>query len=196
MSLLIIWPDDDPSTVLRQTADPTEIADALRRLGCRLEPQAPRGALPADAGQEVVLAAYRDVVDKIVADEGFLSVDVVSMHPTDDPGWARTAEEARARFIDEHTHGDEHEVRFVVRGAGAFYVHLQGKVHGLYCGAGDLLGLPPGTTHWFDMGTRPDFTTIRFFHDAQGWAGVPTGSDISRRFPDFDALQERARALG
>jgi 1,2-dihydroxy-3-keto-5-methylthiopentene dioxygenase len=75
-------------------------------------------------------------------------------------------------------------------------VHLDDKVHALYCTAGDLLGLPPDTTHWFDMGTRPDFTAIRFFHNVQGWVGIPTGSDISGRFPDFDALQTRAQALG
>jgi 1,2-dihydroxy-3-keto-5-methylthiopentene dioxygenase len=196
MSLLITWPDGDPSTVLRQTTDPTEIADVLRQLGCRFERQATRAVLPADAEQDTVLAAYRDVVDKLVADEGFVTVDVASVCPLDDPGWAETARNARAKFIDEHTHGDDDELRFMVRGAGAFYVHLHDKVHAIYCEAGDLLGLPRGTTHWFDMGTRPDFTAIRFFHEAQGWVGIPTGREISSRFPDFDALQGQARALG
>jgi len=196
MSLLLTWPASDPSTVLRQTTDPGEIAAALRQIGCRYERRAVPADLSADADQDAVLAVYRDVVDKLVADLGFATVDVVSMHPSEDPGWPETVEAARAKFIDEHTHGDDDELRFMVRGAGAFYVHIGDQVHAVYCGAGDLLGLPQGTTHWFDMGRRPDFTAIRFFHELQGWVGIPTGSDISRRFPDFDAVQAHAQTLG
>ncbi|MGA1701788.1 MAG: cupin, partial [Candidatus Nanopelagicales bacterium] len=46
--------------------------------------------------------------------------------------------------------------------------------------------------HWFDMGTRPDFTAIRFFHDDDGWVGTFTGSDISTHFPTYDELAAAA----
>lgn len=195
MSLLITWPDSDPSTVLRRTTDPSEIARALEQVGCRFD-RRPVRDVPAGAGQDAVLAAYRDVVDAFVAAEGFVTVDVAGIHPSGDPDWPERARAARATFIDEHTHGDDDELRFMTRGAGAFYVHIGDRVHAVYCVAGDLIGLPRGTTHWFDMGSRPDFTAIRFFHEPEGWVGIPTGSDISRRFPDFDALTEQARALG
>ena len=45
-----------------------------------------------------------------------------------------------------------------------------------------------GMRHWFDMGTAPDFKCIRFFTTPEGWVGDFTGSDISRRFPEFDTL--------
>jgi 1,2-dihydroxy-3-keto-5-methylthiopentene dioxygenase len=196
MSLLITWPDGDPSTVLRQTTDPTEIASALTQIGCRFERRPVHPEVAADAGQDAVLGAYRDIVDKLVADEGFVTVDIASIHPSDDPGWAETVKSARAKFIDEHTHGDDDELRLMTRGAGVFYVHIGDRVHAVYCAAGDLFGLPRSTTHWFDMGTRPDFTAIRFFHLRQGWVGIPTGSDISRRFPEFDTVHTHALALG
>jgi 1,2-dihydroxy-3-keto-5-methylthiopentene dioxygenase len=72
----------------------------------------------------------------------------------------------------------------VVRGSGVFYLHVGGRVQAVRTVAGDLICVPPQTAHWFDMGPRPDFTTIRFFPDAQGWVGYPTGSDIAARFPD------------
>jgi 1,2-dihydroxy-3-keto-5-methylthiopentene dioxygenase len=50
------------------------------------------------------------------------------------------------------------------------------------------MSVPKGTRHWFDMGTTPDFTAIRFFHDEDGWVGDFTGDEIALRFPDFDAL--------
>jgi 1,2-dihydroxy-3-keto-5-methylthiopentene dioxygenase len=196
MSLLVTWADNDPSMELRQTADPTGIAGAMREMGCRFERRPVHAGLPADAAQDAVLDAYRDVVDEIVAAEGFVTVDVAGIHPTGEPGWADTATAIRGKFIDEHTHGDDDEVRFMVRGAGVFYLHIADRVHGVYAAAGDLLGVPRGTTHWFDTGPVPDFTAIRFFHDPRGWIGIPTGSDISHRFPDFDGVRARAQALG
>jgi 1,2-dihydroxy-3-keto-5-methylthiopentene dioxygenase len=199
MTLLVTWNDDDPATPLRQTTDPTEIAGVYRDFGGRFERRELRAgsaAITADTAPDAVLDAYRDVVDELVAAEGFVTVDVAGVTPSADPSWPDTAKAVRGKFIDEHTHGDDDEIRFMVRGAGVFFLHIGDRVHGVYSVAGDLLGVPSGTTHWFDCGPAPDFTAIRFFHDPQGWVGVPTGSDISNRFPDFDDMRGRARALG
>ena len=195
MTLLTVWNDDDPATPLRQTTDPGEIATAMQEIGCRFERRDVSPNVPADADQAAVLAHYRALVDEVVAAQSFVTVDVASIRPSEDPGWPETAKAVRAKFIDEHTHGDDDEVRFITRGAGVFYLHIGDKVHALYCEAGDLTGVPRGTTHWFDTGAEPDFTAIRFFHDPRGWVGIPTGSDISTRFPDFEQLRSQAVAL-
>jgi 1,2-dihydroxy-3-keto-5-methylthiopentene dioxygenase len=196
MSLLTTWDDRDPSTPLRETADPTEIAAFYQQFGGRFERRELRPGIGADAQPDAVLDAYRDVVDELVTAEGFVTVDVAGVHPSDAPDWPDTAKAVRGKFIDEHTHGDDDEVRFMIRGAGVFFLHLGRQVHAVYSVAGDLLGVPKGTLHWFDCGPAPDFTAIRFFHDPRGWIGVPTGDDISRRFPDFDQVRARATALG
>ena len=51
-----------------------------------------------------------------------------------------------------------------------------------------FISVPAGTTHWFDMGSRPDFTCIRVFTTPEGWIGNFTGSDTATRFPDFDSF--------
>lgn len=195
MTVLTTWADTDPTSRLRETTDPAEITTALKDAGVRFERWEAEAALAEDAGQDEVLEAYRAEVDRIVTEEAFVTVDVVRLHPSDDPGWAETARAARAKFLNEHAHDDDDEVRFFVHGSGIFYLHIGGRVHAIQCEAGDLLGVPKGTTHWFDMGTRPDFTAIRFFHEEDGWIGTFTGSDISQRFPDFDTLAARAREL-
>jgi len=195
MTYLIAWPDDDPSRTVVETTDPDRIAAWFADLGCRYERRAVHD-LPADAAEEQVLAAYREVVDAEVAARGFVKVDVAGIAPSDDPGYAERAVKVRDTFIHEHTHGDDDEVRFIVRGAGTFYLHLGGRVHAIRAEAGDLTGVPKATLHWFDTGARPDFTAIRFFHDPQGWVAVPSGSDINARFPDGDALGVRAHKLG
>lgn len=196
MSLLITWQHDDPGTILRQTADAAEIGAALGQIGCRFERLDVHPEIGPDTASEDVLGVYRDAVDEIMAAQGFVTVDVAAMHPSDDPGWPDAAKAVRATFIDEHTHGDDDEVRFMARGSGAFFLHIGDKVHSVYATAGDLLGVPRGTTHWFDTGPAPDFTAIRFFHNPEGWVGIPTGSDISGHFPDFDAVRARAATLG
>lgn len=162
--------------------DGTEIATQLESLGVQFERWEADRPLAAGASQEEVLAAYADSVEKLNRQYGFQSVDVVSLGP-DDP----RAGEMRQKFLAEHTHGD-FEIRFFVEGRGLFYLHVDGKVHLLLCERGDLISVPAGTTHWFDMGARPDFKCIRFFTTPDGWLGDFTGSGISDRFPDFDAF--------
>jgi len=77
-------------------------------------------------------------------------------------------------------------VRFFVEGSGLFYLHAGDKVYTVLCGKGDLISIPANTTHWFDMGTNPYFKAIRFFTTPDGWVGNFTGSEIAKKFPDFD----------
>ncbi len=192
MSLLIVWPDGDPATALRQTADRAEIVAALAEIGCRFEHRPVRAEVGPDTGQDVVLDAYRDEIGELVREYAFAAVDVAVSHPSDEPGWADGAAQLRAQFASEHTHGDEAEVRYVVRGGGVFYLHVGDRVHAVQTLAGDLIAVPRQTAHWFDMGARPDFTTIRFFPAPEGWVAYPTGSDIAHRFPDADAVHALA----
>jgi len=193
MTMLTIWADTDPANATLQSVDTAVIAAELKPLGVSFD-QWPLADVARDAGQDAVLAAYAAEVDKIKVAEGFIKVDVVALHPTDDASWPETAAGARAKFLNEHAHDDD-EVRFFVAGAGIFYLHVDGKVYAVYCEAGDLLSVPAGTTHWFDMGTNPSFTAIRFFHDEDGWIGNFTGSSISSNYDDFDTLHAIRQSL-
>ncbi|WP_409330287.1 1,2-dihydroxy-3-keto-5-methylthiopentene dioxygenase [Trujillonella humicola] len=186
MTLLTVWREDAPETPELRTEDAAEITAALKGIGVRFE-QWPVQELPEVPTQDDVLSAYRERIDGVTAAEGYTLVDVVQMHPSDDPSWQETVRTARAKFLDEHTHVDD-EDRFFATGSGIFYLHVDGRVHAVLCEAGDLLSVPGGTTHWFDMGTNPDYVSVRFFHDDEGWVGDFTGSDVSRSFPTYDEI--------
>lgn len=187
MTVLQVMPADDAATVLVRTEDLAEIAAELAPHGIRLE-RWDTVALPADAGQEQVLAAYASEVERVAAEGPYPLVDVVRLVPDDaDPRWPAKAEAARTKFLEEHTH-DEDEVRFFVEGSGCFYLHLGDRVYAVVCTAGDLMSVPAGTTHWFDMGTRPYFCAIRFFQEEDGWVAGFTGSTIASRMPTLDEL--------
>lgn len=181
MSRLRIFDHDAPEAPLRTTADHAAIAAELGKIGVAFEQwQAAHPVQPGDA-PETIMAAYRADIDRLVAERGFRSVDVVSIAP-DNPN----REAMRAKFLDEHAHKED-EVRFFVAGSGLFSLHVGEKVYEVLCEAGDLISVPDGATHWFDMGPEPSFVAIRFFTEPDGWVGHFTGSDIAQRFPRLEA---------
>lgn len=183
MSRLRIFDETDPSAPLSSTEDLATIAARLRQIGVRFEQwQAAQPVLPGATPDEV-MAAYRADIDKLVAENGFKTVDVVSIAP-DNPN----KDAMRAKFLDEHFHKED-EVRFFVAGSGLFTLHVGDKVYEIRCEQGDLVGVPDGTTHWFDMGPEPSFVAIRFFTEPDGWVGHFTGTDIAQRFPRYEPGQ-------
>lgn len=184
MSQLHIF--DENGGELERLAEHDRIAERLGSIGVRFERWSTQRALAPEAGEDEVLAAYAESIERLGSEFGFRSVDVVSLRP-DHP----QREAMRAKFLDEHTH-DDFEVRFFVEGKGLFYLRAGERVFAVLCTRGDLISVPAGMRHWFDMGTEPDFKCIRFFTVPEGWLGNFTGSDFARRFPEFDSLARQA----
>ena len=179
MSRLRIFADNAPDTPEFSSSDGEAIARELRKIGVTFERWQATQPIAPGASPEEVMAAYRADIDRLVAERGFKSVDVVSIAP-DNP----KREEMRAKFLDEHFHKED-EVRFFVAGSGLFTLHVGDRVYEIECVKDDLIAVPDGTTHWFDMGPEPSFVAIRFFTEPDGWVGHFTGTDIARRFPRY-----------
>ncbi|MBB1471616.1 MULTISPECIES: acireductone dioxygenase [unclassified Luteimonas] len=180
MSRLRIFADDTPTTPLLDTGDGDAIARELNAIGVTFERWQATQPIAAGASQDEVIAAYKADIDRISAERGFTTVDVISIAP-DNP----KREEMRGKFLDEHFHKED-EVRFFVAGSGLFTLHVDGKVYEIECVKDDLIAVPDGTTHWFDMGPEPEFVAIRFFQQPDGWVGHFTGTDIARKFPRYE----------
>lgn len=161
------------------TEDPARIAEHLARLGVGFERwQADRELAPG-ADQATILDAYAGPVADLVRRGGYQSADVVRLAP-DHPDRAAM----RAKFLAEHVHDDD-EVRFFVEGAGAFYLRAEDQVFKVVCARGDLMLVPAGQRHWFDMGPEPAFCAIRLFTTPDGWIARFSGDDIATRVPAF-----------
>ena len=184
MSRLRIFDDHAPGTPLLATTDRTEMGAELAKIGVHLEQWEPaHGVQPGDA-PETIMAAYKVDIDRLVEANGFKSVDVVSIAP-DNP----QREAMRAKFLDEHYHKED-EVRFFVAGSGLFTLHVDGRVYEIECVQDDLIAVPDGALHWFDMGPEPRFVAIRFFTEPDGWVGHFTGTTIAQQFPRYDGLTD------
>lgn len=180
MSRLRIYEVDAPATVVRESREHATIASELSAIGVVFERWQASQPVQAGDAPEAIMDAYRADIDRLVAENGFNSVDVVSIAP-DNP----QREAMRAKFLEEHTH-KEGEIRFFVDGSGLFSLHVGDKVYEVLCEKGDLISVPDNTTHWFDMGAEPEFVAIRFFTNPDGWIGDFTGSDIAQRFPRYE----------
>ncbi|HEY0973408.1 MAG TPA: cupin [Solimonas sp.] len=180
MTTLTVFADNEPGRVLARHTEFADIRDQLAAIGVEFERWDASKPLKPDDGQEEVIAAYQDAIDKLNRKYGFVSIDVVAMHPEHPQ-----AEAARGKFLAEHTHAD-FETRFFVDGSGMFYIRASGKVYMTECTRGDLINLPANTTHWFDMGPKPFFKAIRFFRIPEGWVGNFTGDTIADRFPRYE----------
>ena len=180
MSRLRIFDDNDPTIAHVDTYEHAAMATELANIGVRFEQWQAAQPIAPGASSDEVFAAYRNDIDRLIAENGFKTVDVVSVAP-DHPDRSML----RTKFLDEHFHKED-EVRFFVAGAGMFTLHVANKVYEILCEAGDLIGVPDGTKHWFDMGETPHFVAIRFFTEPDGWVGYFTGTDIAEKFPRYE----------
>jgi 1,2-dihydroxy-3-keto-5-methylthiopentene dioxygenase len=178
MTRLAVYAPEEPARLIEETEDAARIEQLLGRIGIRYE-RWPTRDLADLADDAAILDDYGREVRRLNEAGGYKSADVARVRRG-----ATNAAELRAKFLDEHIH-EEDEVRFFVEGAGAFYLHVAAQVHRVVCTRGDLLSVPAGTRHWFDMGPDPAFTAIRLFTNPEGWVARFTGDGISKRIPAF-----------
>jgi len=179
MTRLTIYADTEPGDPVTQTTDGAEIASHLTGAGVRFERWPAHAAIADDAEPQAILDSYGAEIERLKKEGGYQTADVIRLKP-DHPDRAAL----RNKFLDEHTHAED-EVRFFVEGSGAFYLHLADKVYRLVCEKNDLLSVPAGTRHWFDMGPSPRFTCVRIFTNPEGWVARFTGDPIAGRFPKY-----------
>ena len=154
----------------RTLTDQAEVTAYLAKLGIDYErwPLAQRAA--ANAPPDAVLAAYAPEIEQLKARGCYVTADVIDVTPA-----TPNLEAMLAKFSTEHWH-DEDEVRFIHPREG------QGPVIAIEVEAGDLIRVPRGTWHWFDLCADRDIRAIRLFQDKAGWTPHYTNSGTDKGF--------------
>ena len=129
--------------------------------------------VPADATDQEILDTYANEIEALKTRGGYVTADVINVVPTT-PG----LDEMLNKFNREHWH-DEDEVRFIVKGHGLFHIAPEGgDVVSIEMEAGDLIRVPRGTRHWFNLCGDRTVRAIRLFQDVTGWTPHYTESGI------------------
>jgi 1,2-dihydroxy-3-keto-5-methylthiopentene dioxygenase len=156
--------------------DDSSIRELLQGYGIDYERWMPAHTLSPDASSAEVLSAYANEIDKLKSLGGYVTADVIDVTP-DTPG----LEQMLAKFDREHWH-DEDEVRFVISGHGLFHIHSDLGVIAIEVGPGDLIRVPRGTKHWFNLCADRSIRAIRLFQDAGGWTPYYTETGVDRNY--------------
>jgi 1,2-dihydroxy-3-keto-5-methylthiopentene dioxygenase len=148
----------------RDITDPHEMRTFLQQYGIKFEQWDVDGRIGADATNEEILAAYEPEIERLKTEHGFVTADVINVTP-ETPG----LDEMLTKFDKEHLHTED-EVRFTVRGSGVFHVNPESApVFSITVESGDLISVPNGTHHWFNLCSDKTIRCIRLFEDVSGW---------------------------
>ncbi|MBX9688588.1 MAG: cupin domain-containing protein [Candidatus Obscuribacterales bacterium] len=146
-------------------SDAEKIRDFLRPFGIWYEnwPTAGKGLKQASSDNEI-LSAYSEEIETLKLRASFVTADVINVNP-DTEG----LEAMLAKFSKEHTHSED-ELRFCIEGRGIFHINPQSSaVFSIEMEAGDLINVPAGTRHWFNLCAEKSIRVIRLFEDSTGW---------------------------
>ncbi len=188
MAILTI-PDEN-----RTIRDAEAITKYLADIGIDYEQWVPARPVASNAQQEEILEAYGSKIEKLKEEGGYVTADVIDIHPE-----TPDLDLMLAKFNVEHWH-DEDEVRFVIEGRGVFHIHPdRGPVLAIEVQAGDLIRVPRGTRHWFDLCGERRIRAIRLFQDPSGWTPLYTDSGVDKGYepvclgPSYIPPQPRGR---
>jgi 1,2-dihydroxy-3-keto-5-methylthiopentene dioxygenase len=122
------------------------------------------GRISDKASDEEILRAYQPEIERLKQRGGFVTADVINVTP-DTPN----LDAMLNKFNKEHTHNED-EIRFTVAGRGVFHIHPPGgPVFAIEVQSGDLINVPRGTRHWFDLCAERTIRCIRLFKEISGW---------------------------
>jgi 1,2-dihydroxy-3-keto-5-methylthiopentene dioxygenase len=153
--------------------DAGEITEYLAGIGIDYERWTANREVSPDASDEEILEAYSEEIEKLKATGGYVTADVINVTP-ETPGLDAMLD----KFNKEHWH-DEDEVRFIVKGHGLFHIAPKdGDVVSIEMEAGDLIRVPRGTLHWFNLCGDRTVRAIRLFQDVSGWTPHYTESGL------------------
>lgn len=168
---------DVPNKVLTHAED---IASTLAAVGVQFAQVPVAQPVLAGASSEEVLAVCQVQVQQLSDEYGYASLDVFSL--CDERGLNN---EMRTSLLKEQRCGVA-QLRYCLAGRGLLCLHIDDYVYALLCEKNDLVVLPAGTRHWFDIGERPRVALLRLFDSPQLPGLEDTGEAIVERFAGLD----------
>ncbi len=151
----------------------SEIETFLGTIGVAYERWENLKQISADASDQEILDGYAAEINALKQKGGYVTADVINIVPTT-PG----LDEMLGKFNKEHWHAED-EVRFIVKGHGLFHIAPEdGDVVSIEMEAGDLICVPSGARHWFNLCGDRTVRAIRLFKDSSGWTPQYTNSGV------------------
>ncbi len=161
----------------RKMTSEREITEYLKSIGIQYEKWDASKILSDDATPEEILNAYGPEIERLKKQGSYVTADVIDINKN-----TKDLNVMLEKFNKEHWH-DEDEVRYTVKGHGLFHVHTKnGDTVAIEVGRGDLLRVPKGTMHWFDLCNDMEIRAIRLFQNKSGWTPYYSESGAEKSY--------------
>lgn len=163
---------------LEQTIrEPARMKEYLASIGIGYEQWNTDHDISDKVPAEQILETYFNEIEELKASGGYVTADVIDIHP-DTPNLQVMLD----KFNKEHWH-DEDEVRFMIEGHGMFHINPKtSPVVAIEVEKGDLIRVPAGTLHWFDLCADRRIRVIRLFQDPSGWSPHYTENGVEKGY--------------
>jgi len=154
-----------------------KIRSYLSNIGIDYEHWEPVPAISPDLPPEQILTIYEKQINELKKRGGYITSYVIDVNPN-----TPDLDAMLAKFNIKHSHNED-EVRYIVSGRGLFHIHPDnGPIVTIEVEQGDLIRVPRGTLHWFDLCGDRHIRAIRLFQSSSGWTPFYTNSKIDQRY--------------
>jgi 1,2-dihydroxy-3-keto-5-methylthiopentene dioxygenase len=131
----------------------------------------------SNMNSEGILGLYFEEIKKLKESGNYTTADVINMSKT-----TTNLDQMLNKFNKEHWHNED-EVRFTIEGSGIFHIHPHdSEVFSIEVSSGDLISVPKGFLHWFDLCGDKHIVAIRLFQDKSGWTPYYSESTLEKNF--------------
>ncbi|WP_397459346.1 acireductone dioxygenase [Pseudomonas asplenii] len=180
MSILFVYPVSSPELPNKVLTHIDDIASTLAEQGVHFERLPVATPIRPGTDAEQVLEACRTQLEPLMSRLGVVASEVISLDPSHPQRVEHCAAFLRAQQQNAH------EVRFFLGGRGLLSLHIGDYVYAVLCERNDVISIPAGTAHWFDLGEEPRCVAIRLFDKAEGRVSTFVEDDLAGRFPGLD----------
>ncbi|WP_028950576.1 1,2-dihydroxy-3-keto-5-methylthiopentene dioxygenase [Sulfurihydrogenibium subterraneum] len=158
----------------RVIENPEEIKSFLEKYGViydrwgidRLDEEVRKNYDIDEENQRIIIEAYKPELDELKQKMGYITEDIVVLSDK-----TPNLDALMEKFKREHHHIDD-EVRFVVDGSGIFPVKIEDDIVDIHVEAGELIVVPAGARHWFELDENRKIKCIRVFKTPVGWEAI------------------------
>ncbi|HLH85333.1 MAG TPA: hypothetical protein VKU79_00505 [Thermoplasmataceae archaeon] len=158
---MVVVRDLKSNTVI---TSPEKARSFLERFGVGYEFWSIKDNITESTSPSEILSTYSTEIEDLKKRGGYVTADVIDINSAT-PG----LDEMLEKFNKEHFHSED-EVRFTVLGHGIFHLHsAESGVISVEVSAGDMLRVPRGMRHWFDLCEDRKIKAVRLFQDRSGW---------------------------
>lgn len=119
-----------------------------------------------EENSKAIINAYEKELKELKEKMGYITEDIVVLSDK-----TPNLDALLEKFKREHHHIDD-EVRFVVDGSGIFPIKIDGEIVDVHVEAGELIVVPAGARHWFELDENRKIKCIRVFKTPAGWEAI------------------------